>query len=275
MDLDVVYLLKTKAGPVIDVAGNSSMQLQIGDLCIVDTEKYQEYGYIIRKLYDINETDKAVNLENGFPNILRKATNNDLIIINDNEKNAEIISKIAKDKIIELKLNMKLISVLISHDSKYFVFFTNFVDKSTKFSQLISFLIRKTGAKKIEFKKIGPRDEAVILGGIGICGQSICCKKLTKKFYSINIKMVKDQKIVINPTSISGLCGKLKCCMEYEHCNYIEMLKEVPECGTRCNCPFGVGRVMDYNLLAKKAYIQLEKTNKIVKCDFSEIDYKK
>jgi cell fate regulator YaaT (PSP1 superfamily) len=130
-------------------------------------------------------------------------------------------------------------------------------DGRVDFRELVKELSKALGTR-IELRQIGVRDESAIYGGIFICGQELCCSKFLKSFDSINVKMAKEQDLSLTPSNISGVCGRLKCCLKYEHDGYIEMEKTMPRRGELCTTPDGKGKVTDRNLLTQTVIIQFE-----------------
>ena len=123
----------------------------------------------------------------------------------------------------------------------------------------------------IELRQIGVRDETAILGGIANCGRPLCCCQFLKDFASINVKMAKEQDLSLTPSTISGICGRLKCCLKYEHEGYLELEKTMPRRGELCECKEGRGRIVDRNLLTQKVTVQLDDSTHTVVCPASEV----
>jgi len=138
------------------------------------------------------------------------------------------------------------------------------------FRELVKLLSQEFNTH-IELRQIGVRDETAILGGIANCGRPLCCCRFLKDFASINVKMAKEQDLSLTPSTISGICGRLKCCLKYEHEGYLELEKTMPRRGELCECKDGRGRVVDRNLLTQKVTIQLENSTHTVICPASEV----
>ena len=124
---------------------------------------------------------------------------------------------------------------------------------------------------RIELRQIGVRDETAAIGGIAPCGRLLCCHSFLRDFASINVKMAKEQDLSLTPSTISGVCGRLKCCLKYEHEGYLEMEKNMPRRGDCCECPEGRGRIVDRNLLTQKVVVCLEDTNRNVTCSREDV----
>ena len=175
----------------------------------------------------------------------------------------------AQGLIDDLKLDMKLLNAHYSLDGKLVTLqFT--ADGRVDFRQLVKDLSRALNTR-IELRQIGVRDETAICGGLGVCGQELCCKRFITEFASINVRMAKEQDLSLTPSSISGACGRLKCCLKYEHEGYQELEKTMPRRGDMCECPGGRGRICDRNLLTQRVTVQLEGTGNNLICDRSEV----
>ena len=138
------------------------------------------------------------------------------------------------------------------------------------FRELVKLLSQEFNTH-IELRQIGVRDETAILGGIANCGRPLCCCQFLKDFASINVKMAKEQDLSLTPSTISGICGRLKCCLKYEHEGYLELEKTMPRRGELCECKEGRGRIVDRNLLTQKVTVQLGESNHTVVCPASEV----
>lgn len=187
--------------------------------------------------------------------ILSEATHEDLEKEQKNFEDAREAFVIGKKMIHKHHLEMKLIKVEYTFDrSKLIFYFT--ADGRIDFRELVKDLaaIFKT---RIELRQIGVRDEAKILGGIGPCGRQLCCSTFLGDFVPVSIKMAKDQNLSLNPTKISGLCGRLMCCLQYENDQYEEAKKELPDYGTEVLTPDGKGKVIGLNLLSRVIKVKL------------------
>ena len=158
-----------------------------------------------------------------------------------------------------LGLEMKLLNAHYSLDGKL-VTIQFSADGRVDFRELVKELSRAL-CTRIELRQIGVRDETGIHGGIAVCGQQLCCARFLKEFNSINVKMAKEQDLSLTPATISGVCGRLKCCLKYEHEGYQEFEKGMPRRGEWCDTPQGRGRVSDRNLLTRRVSVTLESGN--------------
>jgi cell fate regulator YaaT (PSP1 superfamily) len=191
-----------------------------------------------------------------FYKVLRIANENDF----QAEKRRQSVDQKAKalcsEKILELKLPMSLSRVVHQpHMNKTIFFFT--AEGRVDFRQLIRDLASSL-RHRIEMKQVGVRDEAKVIGGFGICGETLCCSSWLPNFTPVTIKMAKNQGLALNPSKISGVCGRLMCCLQYEHDNYKEMVKGLPRVNSIVQTPDGSGKVIKNEILAQKVMVRLD-----------------
>ena len=194
-----------------------------------------------------------------LPRIIRKADENDLENIQANISKARGAMGTAKQHIEALGLPMKLVNAHYSIDGKL-VTIQFCADGRVDFRELVKELSRALSVR-IELRQIGVRDETGIFGGIAVCGQPLCCSRFLKEFNSINVKMAKEQDLSLTPSSISGVCGRLKCCLKFEHEVYLELEKDMPRKGEFCDTPAGRGKICDRNILSRKVSVAFESGN--------------
>ena len=227
--------------------------VQAGDKVIVETARGVEYGEVVIPNRKIDESGVVQPLKP----IIRVATPEDEKTIKDNEAKETEIMKVFVKKIAEHKLDMKPIDVDYTFDgSKILFYFT--AESRVDFRELVKDLagIYRT---RIELRQIGVRDEAKMLGGLGICGREFCCSSFLGEFQPVSIKMAKEQSLSLNPTKISGTCGRLMCCLKYEQDCYEDLLKITPKVGAFVETPEGVGHVEDANILTGVLKVKLNK----------------
>ncbi len=228
------------------------IDLKVDDYCVVQSDRGEEYGQVVGEIEHVPEE----NFPEPLKMVLRKITINDRYQINKNIRDAEEARKVCLEKIHLHNLPMKLVDVEYSFDrSKIIFYFTS--DGRVDFRDLVKDLARHFRSR-IELRQIGVRDEAKMVGGLGSCGKRLCCVTFLKNFEPINIRMAKDQRLSLNPTKISGICGRLLCCLRFEHFNYTEMSKTLPRVGTLVSTPAGEGRVMDQEVLKQQVKVLLE-----------------
>jgi cell fate regulator YaaT (PSP1 superfamily) len=247
-----VVQVKIREGGKVAYYDIVELKLNIGNYVIVEADRGLEYGQVISESEKIMDSE----IEGVLRKVLRVATAHDLKQIKENEKKAQSALKSAAKKINEHKLPMKLIDVEYSFDrSKIIFYFT--AEGRVDFRELVKDLAAVFKAR-IELKQIGVRDEAKFLGGLGPCGRPLCCAKFLKNFEPVTIRMAKDQRLPLASSKISGLCGRLMCCLSFEYKMYKEMLKDLPREGQIIKTPQGKGKVIDLDVLNRMISVELE-----------------
>ncbi|OGV96722.1 MAG: stage 0 sporulation protein [Nitrospinae bacterium RIFCSPLOWO2_02_FULL_39_110] len=244
---------------------SDGLLLMVGDRCIVETEKGLEFGIVAMARRKIPED----LIQKTLRGVVRKATEEDLKQIENNEAMERKAFEMCQNRIQELELKMKLVRVDFSFDVQKSVFYF-IAEERVDFRELVKDMAHHFNTK-IEMKQIGFRDEARILGGCGPCGRNLCCASFLKDFEPVSIKMAKDQNLALNPLKISGVCGRLMCCLAYEHETYKELQKNLPKIGKVVDTKEGKGKIIQINLLQENAVIELE-DGKRVMMDIKEIN---
>lgn len=214
-----------------------------GENVIVETANGLAFGTVSEANSEIDDDRVVAPLKKA----LRKANDKDLQRLEENVKKQNDAFKVCEKKIAEHKLEMKLVDVEYSFDGGKIIFFFT-ADGRIDFRELVKDLANHFHSR-IELRQIGVRDEAKMLGGIGICGQPYCCKRFLDDFLPVSIKMAKEQGLSLNPTKISGSCGRLMCCLNYEQNSYEYLNSITPRIGSTVKSEHGVGIVSDVNLL--------------------------
>jgi len=215
----------------------------VGDNVIVETANGTAFGTVFKANHSVDDSEVVQPLKK----ILRKANDRDYKRLEQNQEKESEAFKICQEKILEHKLDMKLVEVEYSFDStKITFFFTS--DGRVDFRELVKDLAAQFHTR-IELRQIGVRDEARMLGGLGICGQPFCCKQFLDDFQPVSIKMAKEQGLSLNPTKISGSCGRLMCCLKYEQNSYDYLNSITPPIGSTVKTSEGVATVTDVNLI--------------------------
>lgn len=228
------------------------IEVNRGDYVIVETSRGIEYGQV---MYGIKEVEDSV-VTKPLKGVLRIATQEDTRKYNENKEKEKQAAKICIDKISEHGLDMKLVEVEYTFDgSKVLFYFT--ADGRVDFRDLVKDLasVFKT---RIELRQIGVRDESKVLGSIGVCGRNLCCSEFLGEFVPVSIKMAKEQGLSLNPTKISGACGRLMCCLKYEQDTYEELNRITPSVGAIVDTPDGKGTIAYVSLLKGKVSVKLE-----------------
>lgn len=224
-----------------------------GDKAIVETSRGVECGEIVLSNRNIPQS----SLVSPLKKIIRKANADDMKQLEQNRIKEDEIMRMFTEKIRFHKLDMKPIDVDCTFDgSKILFYFTS--DGRVDFRDLVKDLaaIYRT---RIELRQIGVRDEAKMLGGLGICGRPFCCSSFLGEFQPVSIKMAKEQSLSLNPTKISGTCGRLMCCLKYEQNCYEDFLRTTPKVGAYVETPDGRGSVEEVNLLTGILKVKLDK----------------
>ncbi len=224
----------------------------VGQNVIVETASGNEFGVINEENHEVSEEQIVKPLKR----VIRIATEKDKSKFEENQKKQEEALKVCEELVLEHKLDMKLVEAEYSFDcSKLVFFFTS--DGRVDFRELVKDLAAKFHTR-IELRQIGVRDEARMLGGLGICGQVYCCKQFLEEFEPVSIKMAKEQGLSLNPTKISGSCGRLMCCLKYEQDAYEYLNSLTPNVGSAVKTPSGVGMVIDVNLITGNLLVKLD-----------------
>lgn len=232
-----------------DPDGNA---LKKGDKVIVETARGVECGEVAMENRQIGNEELVQPLRR----LIRAATAEDLKKVEENRRKEKNAFQVCLRKIADHKLEMKLVDVEYTFDnSKILFYFT--ADGRVDFRELVKDLA-SVFRTRIELRQIGVRDEAKMLGGIGVCGRPFCCATFLGGFQPVSIKMAKEQGLSLNPVKISGICGRLMCCLKYEQESYQELLRVVPGINFVVMTPKGKGTVTDHNLLTGSVTVRLD-----------------
>ena len=224
---------------------------KIGDSVIVETASGNEFGKISEANHEVGDEDIVKPLKK----VLRTANQKDIKKFEDNKEKEKEAFKVCEELVLQHKLDMKLVEVEYSFDgTKVVFFFTS--DGRVDFRELVKDLAARFHTR-IELRQIGVRDEARMLGGIGICGQPYCCKQFLNDFQPVSIKMAKEQGLSLNPTKISGSCGRLMCCLKYKQDAYEYLNSFTPNVGATVQTSSGMGTVIDANLITGNLIVKL------------------
>lgn len=225
--------------------------VKAGDSVIVETARGMEFGTVTMDVSEVNESEIVAPLKK----IIRIATPEDHKKHLENVKKKERALQLCQEKVDKHNLVMKLIDVEYTFDNSKIIFYFT-ADGRVDFRELVKDLA-SVFKMRIELRQIGVRDEAKMMGGIGSCGRTLCCHSWLADFEPVSIKMAKVQSLSLNPTKISGICGRLMCCLKYENDIYMEMRKGMPDVGEKIKTPDGLARVVDTNLLENKIKVRL------------------
>ncbi|WP_449390359.1 PSP1 domain-containing protein [Clostridium sp. ETTB3] len=231
----------------------ADMNIQKDTYVVVETARGIEFGECVIGIKEINENDIVSPLKS----VLRIATNEDIEKHFKNKDKEKDAFDICLKKIQEHGLTMKLIDVEYTFDNNKVIFYFT-ADGRVDFRDLVKDLatIFKT---RIELRQIGVRDEAKMLGGLGPCGRPMFCSSFLGDFASVSIKMAKEQNLSLNPTKISGICGRLMCCLNYEQSTYEDIRKRMPKVGSIVKTSEGTGEVFSNNIVKESIKVKLKK----------------
>ena len=237
-----------------------------GDKVIVETARGVECGEAAVVDRQIDEQ----TFSSPIKPIIRLATDEDLKHIERNKRKEKDAFTICEEKIAAHKLKMNLIDVECTFDNNKLLFYFT-AENRVDFRELVKDLA-SVFRTRIELRQIGVRDEAKMLGGLGICGQPFCCSRFLGEFQPVSIKMAKEQGLSLNPTKISGTCGRLMCCLKYEQDAYEDLLKTTPKQGAIVKTASGRGVVEEVNLITGKLRVKLDNNDNLVTIDKSEVE---
>ena len=278
--MEFLYDILLDNGIKYKARGDETLSLKSGDYCIIRKDFFLDYGQIIaasRTPYDPNAAPRELHHSGPpsekraeMPRIQRKATMVDQSKANENMMRSKSALRTTAQYIEKLNLPMKLINAHYSFDGKLLAIQFS-AEGRVDFRELVKQLSAAFNTR-IELRQIGVRDETAIFGGLSICGRKFCCCSFLTEFASINVKMAKEQDLSLTPSTISGMCGRLKCCLKYEHEGYLELEKTMPRRGDCCDCKEGRGRIIDRNLLTQSVTVQLDDTGRTVSCSRNDVN---
>ncbi len=229
------------------------MKFNKGDYAIVETVRGMECGKVAKANHGISED----NITKPLKKVVRYATESDIKTLAENKNKEKEAFKICEQKIEAHGLEMNLVDVEYTFDrSKLLFYFT--ADGRVDFRELVKDLA-SAFKTRIELRQIGVRDESRMVGGFGICGRPFCCNTFLNDFQPVSIKMAKEQGLSLNPTKISGTCGRLMCCLKYEQDTYEHLLRVTPKVGAIVDTPDGKGKVVENNLITGMLKVSLDR----------------
>ena len=224
-----------------------------GDAVIVETVRGVEYGEVVTGVKDVSDDLITPPLKK----VVRIATPEDAQHQAENQAKEKEAMALCQKKVDEHRLQMKLVGCEYTFDnSKILFYFTS--DKRVDFRSLVKDLA-SVFHTRIELRQIGVRDEAKMMGGLGLCGRPVCCAAFLGDFQPVSIKMAKEQNLSLNPTKISGVCGRLMCCLKYEEDHYEATRKRMPKVGKEVVTPDGSGTVVELNILKETVRVRIPK----------------
>jgi cell fate regulator YaaT (PSP1 superfamily) len=258
----IVTIQFTRVGKMYDFDAGS-LELAQGDRVVVETERGFGVGQLVKP-----PVEKEAGAAGSLALVKRKATPEDLAAVERISLKEKEAYRFCVNRIIERNMPMKLVRVEYQFDSSKAVFFFT-ADGRVDFRDLVKDLAHSFHTR-IEMRQIGVRDEAKMTGGIGICGRELCCSSWLREFQPVSVKMAKEQNLALNPNKISGQCGRLLCCLDYEYETYCCLRKNFPKSGKRVRTVNAVGVVDKVNILTGNITLKLD-DNKIIVIKRDEI----
>jgi cell fate regulator YaaT (PSP1 superfamily) len=227
------------------------IEFKEGDHAIVETARGMEYGEVVVAEKEVADKDIVAPLKQ----VVRRATSKDDKKVEENQRKEKEALEICGQKVKNHGLDMKLVDVEYTFDNSKIVFYFT-AEGRIDFRDLVKDLagVFKT---RIELRQIGVRDEAKMLGGLGPCGRPCCCSCFLGDFSPVSIKMAKEQNLSLSPTKISGLCGRLMCCLNYEQAHYCETRRRMPKPGSTVKTPDGSGVVIENNAITEVVRVKI------------------
>lgn len=243
--------------------GTNDETLQVNDKVVVETVRGLEVGTIMKE----NQLFETINTELEIKPVVRKATEEDLVAVEENKVAAEKALRICEECIEHQGLDMRLIEAEYTLDRSKIIF-VYVADDRVDFRELLKELATRFKCR-IELRQIGPRNKAKIVGGLGSCGMETCCSRFLNDFDVVSINMAKNQLLALNVQKLSGQCGKLMCCLKYEDSQYKEMRQGLPKLNSQIEYKGHKYRVTSMNVLLKQA--KIENKEDVQFLDFSEL----
>lgn len=243
-------------------------EINKGDYAIVETVRGIECGEIAMGRKEISDEEIIKPLKP----IIRIATKNDLNTLKKNKEKEKDAFDICLKKIANHKLEMKLVDAEYTFDNSKIIFYFT-ADGRVDFRELVKDLA-SVFRVRIELRQIGVRDESKMKGGLGMCGRPFCCNSFLGDFQPVSIKMAKEQGLSLNPTKISGTCGRLMCCLKYEQDAYEHLLRVTPKYGAIVDTPEGRGTVVDANIIKGELKVRLDRRPEAMPATYNRHDVK-
>ncbi len=246
------------AGKLYDFSAGT-LELKHGDRVLVETDRGKSIAIVVIPPVEMPDDTVA----DGIKPILRLANQDEITAANRFAEKEREAHRFCMNKIRERNLDMKLVRVEYLYDGSKAVFYFT-ADGRIDFRELVKDLAH-TFHTRIEMRQIGVRDEAKMVGGIGICGRELCCSTFLRDFAPVSVKMAKEQNLALNPTKISGQCGRLLCCLAYEFDTYVDLKKSLPRCGKMVNCGEGqCGEVVKQNILHGTVTVRIDHDREVI-----------
>ena len=242
------------------------LDIHCGDKVIVETVRGVECGEVVLADREMEES----KLNSPLKTVIRLATKKDFEMIETNKTKEKEAFAICEEKIRKHGLKMDLVDVECTFDNNKLLFYFT-AENRVDFRELVKDLA-SVFRTRIELRQIGVRDEAKMLGGLGICGQPFCCCRFMGEFQPVSVKMAKEQSLSLNPTKLSGTCGRLMCCLKFESEAYQDLLKTTPKTGAYVKTAEGKGVVTDVNLLTGTLKVKIDKSDNLLTVNKKDVE---
>lgn len=256
-ELTEVVGIRFKDGGKVYYFAPNGVKAKKTDYAIVETARGIEFGKVCQENKMVSSDEIVAPLRP----VLRIATEKDIKTHEENKKKETEALKICQQKVTEHKLEMKLIEAEYTFDGAKLTFYFT-ADGRIDFRELVKDLA-STFKTRIELRQIGIRDEAKLMGGLGVCGRAFCCSTFLPDFCQVSIKMAKDQNLSLNSSKISGACGRLMCCLKFEHENYVKEIKKTPPVDSIVKTDVGNGVVVEINPLSGFIKVKIDESIRI------------
>lgn len=243
-----------------------NVELHKDDMVIVETSRGLEIGKVVEEKKEITKEEVVKPLKK----VIRKATKADFAQLEENKRKEEEAFNTCLKSIAEHKMDMKLIRAEYTFDRSKIIFYF-IAEGRIDFRELVKELA-SIFQTRIELRQIGVRDEAKLIGGMGPCGRPFCCTTFLEEFESVSIRMAKNQNLSLNPTKISGVCGRLMCCLRFEDDTYEEVRGEYPGVGSEVITPDGEGKVVSVNMVKETVQVELKELQSHREFPLEEVD---
>ena len=239
-------------GTVLRCGCSPDLPIHVGDQCVVAAFRVLEFGRVVRMANSASpESDSE-----SVPKVLRRATLQDQARARENALYQKMAADSCMKKFAATGMDVQIVSVRHSFDRKVVTIIYT-ADERVQLRAIVGELSDELRAR-IEMKQIGVRDAAGVVGGVGPCGRTLCCNSWLKQFDTVSVRMAKNQRLSLSPNTISGVCGRLKCCLRYENSCYTELARKMPRDGAMVACPEGKGCVIDKNVLRQRVKVRMD-----------------
>jgi len=226
--------------------------LKLEDRVIVKTDMGMSLGTVVTSSRKVDEDKTPRNLKPVF----RLATGEDIEQYEQNLQTEKEAHAWCQECIRNRKLDMNLVMVEMLFDNSKIIFYFT-ADGRIDFRELVKDMVQRFRTR-IEMRQIGVRNQTKMVGGLGSCGRELCCTLFIEKFEPVSVKMAKEQQLSLNPSKISGLCGRLMCCLAFEYSQYVQVRERMPGCGEKVECPCCKGRVVRQNVVKETIYVETD-----------------